>query len=205
MVVMHDRIVVDVEIAQAVEDLRHGWEDTHEMGVAVCCIWEYQTRRMRIFGPRNVEEIKKRILAADEVIGFNTMNFDLPVIWGYPKSEWIDGDLTVAQVKASLYGKQNDLLRRLWLAQDLDPDNFKARSHGGYSLDRVAEATLGVQKIGHGALAPKQYQSGMIQEVANYCADDVALTRDLADFAEEKGYLVTKRGKVLLAPWKSPV
>jgi DEAD/DEAH box helicase domain-containing protein len=67
---------------------------------------------------------------------------------------------------------------------------------GGTKLDDVAGATIGAKKIGNGADAPKWFQAGQVQRVVNYCADDVAIERDLADFVDCYGYVVVK-GKQL--------
>ena len=58
--------------------------------------------------------------------------------------------------------------------------------------------TFGVGKIGYGGDAPKWFQAGEWAKVANYCADDVALERDLAVFMERFGFVVNgNTGKVL--------
>lgn len=201
-----DRIVVDVEIEKTIEETPGGWDATDKLGVAVACVWEETGRRMRICGPKDVEELRARILHADRVDGFNTFNFDFPVIWGISKPSWRDLR-TDHDRKNSLYLSleriSNDLLRRIWQSLELDPDVFDPKTHGGYSLDAVASATLSATKIGHGADAPKWYQEGLIQKVANYCADDVAIERDLADFVDRYGYIVNpKTGKRLnLVDW----
>ena len=60
----------------------------------------------------------------------------------------------------------------------------------------IAIATIGAKKIGNGADAPKWFQAGRIQQVCNYCADDVAIERDLTDFVDRYGYVI-KSGKQL--------
>lgn len=179
-----DHIVVDVEIIEDPKEL--GWDATDRLGVAVACVWEYATRRMRIYGPEDLEDLRERILRAERITGFNNLNFDFPVIFGHSKGMWM-----FQSVREQLEPKTNDILRRIWQSNGLDPDNFRPKTHGGYSLDRVAQATLGVGKIGHGADAPQWYGQGLIQKVVNYCADDVALTRDLADFVDLYGYVIT--------------
>jgi hypothetical protein len=181
---------------------------------------------MRVYGPRDVDALRKRILDADRVTGFNIWGFDFPVIWGYPKNVWsgtytamvcegltpsdLEDDVgeqfgvaALQELQESLSSKSDDILRRIWLAKDLDPDAFNWQTHGGWSLDMVAASTLGVKKIGHGADAPKWYQEGKIQEVVNYCADDVAIERDLCEFIDRYGYVLNaKKGeKLALKRW----
>ena len=182
---MRDRVVLDVEIQKTIEETPGGWGSSDLLGVAVAVLYEYETDRFRIYGPEDVERLRHRLLQAEEIIGFNIVKFDLPVIWGISQEEWQGSVL-----RAELLPRCNDLLRRIWQALGHDPDVFDARTHGGWSLGVVANGTLGVGKIGYGGDAPKWYQAGQWARVVNYCVDDVALERDLSDFVDRYGYVV---------------
>lgn len=198
---MIDHIVVDVEIQHCVGEGGLTWDDTDQLGVAVACVWEYTGERMRVYGPSDVDALRARILRADRVSGFNTFNFDMPVIWNKSRPEWRDAGLppqsaplntlsTCAELKQRLLPKSDDLLRRIWQALSLDPDTF-SDAHKGWGLDNVARGTLGGPgKIGYGGDAPKWYQAGEWARVTNYCCDDVALERDLTTFVDRYGYVV---------------
>lgn len=188
-----DHIVVDVEIQKTIEETPGGWESTDKLGVAVACVWEYQTQRMRVYGPDDVQELRHRLIIAQRISGFNIWKFDFPVIFGLPGRERVE----------YLRGKTDDMLRRIWQAKNLDPDNFDKVTHGGVGLDAITSNTLSASKIGYGGDAPKWYQAGLIQKVVNYCADDVALERDLTDFVERYGYVCLADGKKLkITPWQ---
>lgn len=193
-----DHVVVDVEIAKTVEECG-GWDATDKLGVAVACVWEYATQRMRVYGPDEVEALRERLLKADRVTGYNTYRFDFAVIWGVRKDVW--GNFNVGKGEAyypameRLYNTSNDLLRRIWQAQGFNPDVW-CSGMGGTKLDDVAGATIGAQKIGNGADAPIWYQEGRVQKVVNYCADDTCIERDLSDFIDKYGYVIVK-GKQL--------
>lgn len=188
-----DRIVVDVEIAKPIEECSRGWDSTDEMGVSCACVWEYQTWRLRVYGPDDVGGLQARLLRADEIISFNGWRFDFPVIWSVSKANWQRGEEPARfwALKAALRPRSNDLLERIWRAVGLDPDSFQRETHGGWSLDNIAKGTLGVGKIGYGGDAPKWFRVGQWARVANYCADDVALTRDLSDFIDRYGYVIS--------------
>lgn len=198
-----DHVVVDVEIQKTIEDTPGGWDSTHLLGVAVACVWEYQTQRMRVYGPDDVEALRARLLKADRISGYNIWNFDFPVIWGIPKQQWMKASTarltnnTVEHLKYDLCPKENDILRRIWIAQGFNPDVWQA-GMGGSKLDDIAGATIGSNKIGNGADAPKWYQAGQVQRVANYCADDVAIERDLVDFVDRYGYVIHKGKQLFL-------
>lgn len=174
-----DHIVVDVEIQRPIEELPHGWDDTHLMGVAVAVVYEYRSDRFRIYGPEDLEPLRTRLLQADRITGFNIWRFDFPVIWGLPARERVH----------ELLPKTNDLLLRIWRALKLSEEEFSSL-HRGWSLDNVARGTLGRGKIGKGDLAPHWYRAGEVARVANYCVDDVALERDLGEFIDRYHYVV---------------
>jgi DEAD/DEAH box helicase domain-containing protein len=194
-----DHVVVDVEIARTIEETPGGWDATNDLGLAVACVWEYRTSRMRVYGPLELTTLQDRLLAADRISGYNIWKFDFPVIWGISRTDWMERYCNIA-LKAELGRKTDDLLRRIWKALGLDPNGF-SDLHKGWGLDAVAGFTLGYRKIGYGGDAPKWYQAGQIQRVANYCADDVALERDMTDFVDRYGYVVNQ-GRVLpVPPW----
>jgi DEAD/DEAH box helicase domain-containing protein len=186
-----DHVVLDLEIARTIEETPGGWEATDQLGVAVAVLYEAQGQRFRIYGPEDVPALQRRLLAADRVTTFNGWSFDLPVIWGLPRPQRV----------LALEWSSDDLLRRIWQAQGLDPDVFSDR-HKGWGLDAVCEGTLGARKIGSGGEAPKWFQAGQWAKVVNYCADDVALTRDLCMFMDRYGYVVHPRyGRLGVPPW----
>jgi hypothetical protein len=186
-----DHLVVDVEIAKTIEETPGGWDATDQLGVAVAGVYETQGQRFRVYGPDDVERLRKRLLAAERITTFNGWKFDFPVIFGLPQP----------QRALALEWSSDDLLRRIWQAQGLDPDLFTTR-HKGWGLDAVCEGTLGMRKIGFGGDAPKWFQAGHWARVVNYCLDDVALTRDLCTFIDRYGYVVHPRyGTLALAPW----
>ena len=198
-----DHVVVDVEIANCVEDTPGGWNATDKLGMAVACVWEYRTQRMRVYGPHDVKALQERLLSADRISGYNIWNFDYPVIFGLSKSEWASpSNDAVLLIKGRLRGthdgdRTNDLLRRIWSALGIDPDRGPGGLRGT-KLDDIAAATLGVSKIGNGADAPRWYQAGNVQKVVNYCADDVAIERDLADFIDKYGYVIHQGNQLFL-------
>lgn len=197
---MMDHIVVDVEIAHTIEETPGGWDGTDKMGVAVACVWEYARRRMRVYGPEDINALRNRILRADRVTGYNVWNFDIPVIWGVSRADWLRPyQLTDPEsVKSKLQSRCNDLLRRIWVALGFDPDGGFRVGMGGAKLDEIAGATIGARKIGNGADAPLWYQAGLIQKVTNYCADDVAITRDLSEFVDRYGYVIHRDRQLFL-------
>lgn len=134
-----------------------------------------------------------KLFAADRVSGFNIYKFDFPVIWGLPSRESPEIPLDGPDV--------NDIFLRCMsaLGASLNPTVAEIqRFHQGWSLNDICTQTLGIGKIGHGAEAPKWFQKGDWARVANYCADDVALERDLVDFVDRHGYVLSGTKKLII-------
>lgn len=202
-----DHVVVDVEIARTIEETPGGWDATDQLGMAVACVWQYQDQRMRVYGPDDVPALRERLLKADRISGYNIFNFDFPVIWGIGKQDWLAArnDLGASKGAPAIYKRllprTDDMLRRIWVALGFNPDVY-SKGMGGCKLDDIAAATLGVGKIGNGADAPKWYQAGKIQQVVNYCCDDVAIERDLTDFVDRYGYVIQAGKRLDIARWE---
>jgi DEAD/DEAH box helicase domain-containing protein len=174
-----DHVVVNVEIQRSPDDVPGSWSATDKLGVAVAVVYEFLTDRYHVYLENDVDDLRARLLRADRISGFNIWKFDFPVIFGLPGRER----------KTALLPKTNDILRRIWQSQDLDPESFGG-AHKGWSLDAVCKGTFGTGKSGNGADAPKWYQAGELSRVISYCLDDVRLERDLTRYVDRFGYVV---------------
>jgi len=188
---MNDWIVVDVEIQKTIEETPGGWDATDLLGVACAVVYEFKGDNFRVYGPNDVERLRERLLAADRVSGYNIWKFDYPVIWGLPGRER----------KMEMLPKTDDLLRRIWQAQGLNPETF-SKFHGGTSLDIVAGETINQRKSGFSGDAPKWFQAGEWAKLVDYCINDVKIERDLALFVEKHGYVITRVNRVHIAAWE---
>lgn len=123
---------------------------------------------MKSFWEKDLPEAWEIFAKADRIIGFNSIGFDVPALSPYspqnfPKLPHFD---ILAHVKAS-QGKR-------------------------VSLDSLARATLGTQKIDSGENAIKYFEKGDADSLAKlkkYCEADVAITRDIYDFGLKNGHL----------------
>jgi hypothetical protein len=161
-------IIIDVEIKKAIQgrneeqlegiEYCEGWRDFANMGIACVCTYDITTHLTRVFLEEDFNALAE-YLYGKWTAGFNTKRFDLPLL----AANDLHFDAAV----------HYDILEEIWLALGLNPDKFNPRTHGGWGLDAVCQATLGIRKTGHGALAPVWWQQGKRGQVIDYCCNDV--------------------------------
>ena len=99
------------------------------------------------------------------LVGYNIKHFDIPVLQphvSFPLSKI----------------KHLDMI--------LDPTNgagFRPK------LDNLARTTLGIAKSADGLQALRWYREGKIQEVKDYCLQDVKVTKELFEFGRKNGFV----------------
>jgi DEAD/DEAH box helicase domain-containing protein len=132
-------------------------------------LYDGGTQRFQTFMEKEAQGLIKRLQDFDLVVGFNIKRFDYAVLGAYTPFE----------------------LKRLptldILQEVFDHLNFRL------SLQALAEACLGQSKSADGLLAVEWWRQGRLKELAAYCEQDVALTRDLFCFGQKEGYLLYQR------------
>ena len=201
-----DHIVVDVEIIKDPLTVPNGWRATDQLGVSVAVTYGFGSDRFRVYGPNDLDSLRERVLRADRVTTFNGWNFDFPVIWGVSADGWWKDMASRNPAAHRLFETSDDLLRRAWISQGLNPDEFIATTHGGFGLENFGRGTLNRGKIGKGDKIPQMFADGNWAGVVTYCIDDVALTRDLVRIADRDGAITAIRSgnrvvRCEMGPW----
>lgn len=181
-------IVFDVEIKKgilgrnekAIEGIEYcgGWRDFKNMGVACVCTFDTYTYLARAF-TSDLASLTE-YLHGQETGGFNTKRFDIPLLKEHGVEINID--------------RHYDALEEVWLKCGLDPDRFVPATHGGWGLDAIMQATFGLAKTGHGAMAPVWWQRGEHGRVIDYCLNDSWLEAKLI-MHMRKGGIIGAAGK----------
>ena len=181
-------IILDVEIKKAIlgrnetpiEGIEYcsGWRDFAGMGISCVCTYDITTHLSRVFLEEDLYTFENYI-SGKHTSGFNTRRFDNTLLHHH--------GVDVEKVGGPHY----DILEEIWLALGLNPDKFNPRTHGGWGLDAVCQATLGIAKTGHGALAPVWWQQGKRGKVIDYCLNDVHMEGSLLLHIINNGGLVT--------------
>ena len=179
---MHSTVIYDCEIEKAIAkngeerfpDILYcdGWRDFEGMGISLIGAFDYVEDRYRVFCKDNFAVFRELVNNRRCIVGFNSLGFDNPLCRA--------NGLEVSDERSY------DLLSQVWQGAGLGP-KWGGPAYMGFSLDACCEANFGTNKSGHGAMAPVDWQRGNIGAVADYCLNDVRLTKLLFDMACEHG------------------
>lgn len=186
-------VTFDLEIAREVDEFPEKWEAARQgkCGIASVVLHDSDTGRYHIYGPQvefdtKVEEFRiaglgtlpecmHHLNSADLLVGFNSIEFDKPVLENFTQMS-----LTVAHY---------DILQEVWKAVG---KKFK-----GYGLGPISQRTLGIGKSGTGEHAPILFKQGRFAELLDYNLNDVYMTRMLYNHILETGSIMDISNKPL--------
>ena len=157
-------VVVDVETQKGFNEVDR--KKLHLLKVSVACAYDSLTDSYSAFEEKELMKLELLLKSADLVVGFNVRDFDLEVLSPY----------FVSSVKS---------LPILDLLVEFE----KVRGHRA-SLQSLAQATLNASKSGSGWDALRLFSEGRMEELKQYCMDDVRITKDIYEYG-------SKHGKVL--------
>ncbi|MBU6214419.1 ribonuclease H-like domain-containing protein [Patescibacteria group bacterium] len=145
-----------------------GHIDVNEQELTVVGIHDSETDSYSSYYKEDLPKLWPILERADQLIGFNSDTFDIPLL-----NRYYPGDLSFLRSLDLLREVQRALGRRI-------------------RLQSLAEATLGKGKKGDGLKAQDWWREGKKAKVAEYCLEDVRLTRALYDYALTHGILKYK-------------
>lgn len=150
------KVVFDIETSNA---FMPGNFDPTSLDISVVGVHDSKDDSYRAYLVDELPLLWPVLEDTDVLIGYNSDHFDIPLL-----NKYYSGDLTRI--------KSVDLLKEI------------RKSIGKrLKLDSVAEATLGINKSGHGLDAIKWWANGEVEKVKKYCLDDVKITKDLYEYA----------------------
>ena len=174
---MKEFLTYDIEIRKAVPQRRQkpmpgveycdGWEDYENMGVAVIGSFDAKHSRYQVWFQDGFHKFQE-LAARRTVVGFNSKRFD-------------DNVMAAAGFPVTTH---YDVLVEIWEAAGLPPQHHRS-THGGFSLDAMAQANFGTAKDASGAWAPIWWQRGMLTPLVNHCLQDVGMTHQLLALARQ--------------------
>ena len=157
-----DTLFFDVETQRTFDEVG-GRHKIRDLGLAAAVTYSTTAGIFRRYTEANVADLLADIEAAGLVVGFNVLSFDYEVLRAY-------GPLNPPKTVDML----DQIYRRL---------GFRI------SLDSLAKATLGATKSADGLQAVRWYKEGRIQEILDYCQQDVEITRRLYEYGRQNKHL----------------
>ena len=164
------QLVLDLETKRSFNEVG-GVQNKHLLGVSVVGVYHYDEDKFVAYREDRFDDLSAALKTAEDVIGFNLIHFDWPVL-AAELGDWVKAIPTT----------------------DLMLEAQKALGHR-VSLDSVAQATLGSSKLGSGLDALDYYANGEWEKLERYCLEDVKLTRDLYEYAKKNGHLYYNKGR----------
>jgi len=145
-----------------------GFDDFANMGIALIGVFDYCADQSRLFGMHNIDKFKELVDYHDVVVGFNNIRFDNQL-------------LAANGIEIPEY-KCYDILVEMF-------NQFGGRRFG-CKLGDVARVNFNAEKSGSGADAPKLWQQGCHDLVADYCLHDIRLTKKILDRILRQGWII---------------
>ena len=119
-----------------------------------------------------MDKLAELFRTAGIIVGFSSNRYDIPVLTHY-------------------FQKLGPSAPRLWEKERVDLlEEIELAMKQRISLSRLAEANLGVKKDRHGSEAGVLYREGRIEELKEYCVNDVKLTKELYDLYKKQNYFM---------------
>lgn len=163
-----DKLVIDIETKNTFADVG-GQEHVKKLEVSFVGVYSYNQDKYFSFYEHQLDDLAALLQKAGLVIGFSINRFDIPVLEKH--------------CRFNIYA-----LPRLDLLDEIE----LALGHR-VSLDVLAKTNLGIGKTHHGLEAIKFYKEGNLEELKNYCLNDVKITKDLYDLAKKQGHLLVPK------------
>jgi DEAD/DEAH box helicase domain-containing protein len=149
----------DVETQRSFDEVG-GRHNIRKLGLSAAVTFSTADDAFHRYVEEDATELIVDLKAADLVVGFNVLNFDYEVLRAYTDDP-LDSIPTV------------DML-----------DHIYKRLGFRVSLDNLAGTTLGTKKSADGLQAVRWYKQGRMQEILDYCQQDVEVTRQLYEYGQ---------------------
>lgn len=161
-------VIFDLETQRSADEVG-GWSNIKAMGLAWGVVYRFPGDEWLDFEEKDAEKLVEVLKSADLVVGFNQIRFDYEVLRAYSGFDFR---------KLNSY----DMLVHI----------TAALGHR-LKLNSVASGTLGATKSADGLQSLEWWKNGEYEKVAEYCRNDVEVTRDLFFHILDKGYLLFEK------------
>lgn len=147
-------IVLDLETKRTFREQ----SDPAKLGITVVGIYDFEKEKEVAFFENDISSLLRIVEKASMIIGYNIIGFDIPVLQSY----------------------YHGVLSEIPMLDICEEIRLKIGKRVG--LADVAKATLNKGKSGHGLKAIELYKEGKLDELRDYCLDDVRITKEIFDY-----------------------
>ncbi len=154
----------DLETQRSFDEVG-GRRNIRKLGLSAAVTYSTADEAFHRYVEEDATELIADLKAADLVVGFNVLKFDYEVLRAYTDDP-LDSIPTV------------DML-----------DHIYKRLGFRVGLDNLAGATLGTKKSADGLQAVRWYKQGRMEEILDYCQQDVEVTRQLYEFGRQQKHV----------------
>lgn len=165
---LKDTLVIDIETKNTFADVG-GQENIRDLEISFVGIYSYNQDKYLGFYENQLDEAAKLLQNAGLIVGFSINRFDIPVLTKHCKFDLF----AVPRL---------DLL-----------DEIELLLGQRVSLDVLAKTNLNMGKTHHSLEAIRLYKEGKMDELRDYCLNDVKLTKDLYELAKKQGHLLVPK------------
>jgi DEAD/DEAH box helicase domain-containing protein len=173
-------VFFDVETQRTFDEVG-GRHNIRKLGLSAAVTYSTADGAFHHYTEETVADLVADLKAADLVVGFNVVRFEYEVLGAYTDDP-LD-DIPTVDMLDHIYK---------WLG-------FRV------SLDNLAGATLGTAKSADGLQAVRWYKQGRMQEILDYCQQDVEVTRQLYEYGRQHKHVRFRdrnyRVKVVQVNW----
>jgi len=183
-----DTLVFDIETQNFFTDPDVGWDNYDALKISVVAVYSYLEDRYYCYEEREMDKLADLFNDARRIVGFSMNRYDIPVLNNYFQR---------------LPGAP-----KLWEMERVDLlEEIEMATGQRVSLDRLAMANLGMSKTHHGSEAITLYRDGKMEELKEYCINDVKITKELYDLYRKQNFLLMpskKTGEIIKVEFAKP-
>ncbi|MDP2676270.1 MAG: ribonuclease H-like domain-containing protein [bacterium] len=161
---MKNIIVFDIETKKEFAEVG-GRDFVDKLGISVLAAHTSDDDKYHVFEEHELQKFEDMIRSTDLLVGFNITGFDIPVLQPYT---------SINLQEVPMLDMMDDVVRGV---------GFRV------SLDNLARTTLSISKSADGLQALQWFREGRIQEVKDYCVQDVKVTKELYEYGKKQGHI----------------
>ena len=149
-------VYIDTETIRISDNVEGDWDNIQSFGVSIAVLYLTKYDTFGVYHEDSLSDMIRNVLTeADVIVGFNLKKFDYQVLIPYSS--------------INLYALPTfDIFEQV-----------QEQVGSRVSLNNISSNTLGIAKNGESKNAPNLYWQGETTTLANYCIQDVEITRQI--------------------------